>query len=141
MRVVLDRLAGLGTRQPDDQLVNALIACKAFFTLGHGGRSELGFRTSLNAAALSPHLGLDPAFTQPLVMETLTRAYDLRSRVVHGDEIREKHRRLSGAVFEISDFAFWAAEEIVRRAIAWSMEVKPPVEALTTDWEHYYLGV
>ena len=137
VRVALDRLAGLGTRGPDDQLVDSLIACEAFFTLGHASRQELGFRTALNAAALSPRLGLGDAFTQPMVMDILTRAYDLRSRIVHGDEIREKDRRIAGQVFEVSDFAFWAAA-IVRHAIGWAFREHEPGDSLAVKWSDLY---
>lgn len=51
--IALDRLARLGTNMQSlrEQLVDAVIACEAFFTLGRSAhRQELGFRAAMAAA-------------------------------------------------------------------------------------------
>jgi hypothetical protein len=68
----------------EDSLIDAVVAWENLF--GHGGTTEVVFRVTL---ALAHLLEEDPAKRMALRRE-LTKIYDLRSRVLHGDELGPK---------------------------------------------------
>ena len=138
VRVAVDRLAGLGSRtNAEDRLVDALIACEAFFTIGSSSRAELAFRASLNAAMLSERcqLAMSPAQT----LNFMLKAYDLRSRIVHGDEIRGRDLKLGQDALDINSWVHFSVE-IVRRAIVWTFAQRKPGEKISVDWQSLYFS-
>jgi hypothetical protein len=88
--IALDRMARLGANMQSlrEQLVDTVIACEAFFTLGRSAhRQELGFRASMAAAFSGAN---DVGFTKRTVFHMVDCAYDLRSKIVHGSELKPK---------------------------------------------------
>ena len=135
VRVAVDRLAGLGTRtQIADQLVDVLIACEAFFTLGSESRTELAFRAALNAAALSSEIGFPMQSKDVLAL--LLSAYNLRSKIVHGSPVRDRDLRHLGKTLDLGDGR--TSAPMVRRGILWSFGQCEPDAKIEIDWESLY---
>ncbi|HEX3464992.1 MAG TPA: hypothetical protein VHS78_13175 [Candidatus Elarobacter sp.] len=129
VEIVLDRLAGLGSRATDeDQLIDVMIACEAFFTPGKN--PEIRFRLAMNAAILAPMtMG---AWTQAFVFEFMQKAYDLRSDIVHGEASR-KPIRVREQSYDLRTTTYYVAE-IVRRAVKYQMDRVEPGGKLLLDW-------
>jgi hypothetical protein len=73
---------------PEDKIVDLLIAAESLFLSDQSG-TELGFRLSARVAAL---LGAD--VDERLALSTfMRRAYSARSKIVHGDTLKEKDLR------------------------------------------------
>jgi hypothetical protein len=146
--LALDRLASLGqnVNTTSSQIVDAVIACEAFFTLGHSShKQELSFRAAMAAALLSPSLKI--GLRKAVVFYLVKKAYNIRSRVVHGEEIRAKDLFLNGAPWPSTsteeeilwNFTFYTSE-LVRRGIAKQMFSSLPGECITIDWDQVFFG-
>ncbi len=66
-------------------------------------------------------------------------AYDLRSRIVHGDDIREKDRKLGDQVVDLDVWTYFCAE-IVRQAVLWCFNNTQPGTKVSLTWPDYYFG-
>lgn len=140
--VALERLGSLGTNihRPSEQLVDAVIACEAFYLLGETSLQELRYRISTNAAFFSKRLpiGISPVSAFHLVYE----AYDVRSRIVHGGDVRLQDVTYKGAPDNFPDdlegrlryFVFYMAE-LVRQGIEISMARTEPGGKIEINWE------
>ena len=129
--VSLDRLAGLGLRTLlQDQLIDVMIACEAFFLARASG--ELRYRLAMNAAALSRFLGL--GFQQAQVYDFMLKTYDVRSKIVHGDDIEGVVVKLGETDLDLNAAIYFAAE-IVRRSVSWAFTKWNPGEPFAIDWK------
>lgn len=145
--VALERLGGLGDNihRPQEQLVDTVIACEAFYMLGEDGTQELRYRVSTNAAFFSTRLNV--ALAPPAVFNIVYEAYDVRSRVVHGSEVRFQDVFFKGAPESFpSDvdgrlryFVFYIAE-LVRQGIVNLMQAAPPGAKVDVNWETIIYG-
>lgn len=88
INVAVRRLLSAVREQLDfeDALIDGVIVWENLF--GHGGTTEVGFRVT---SALAHLLQPDPSARTRYRAE-LSKVYDLRSRVVHGGEVRVKDR-------------------------------------------------
>ncbi len=140
--LALDRLAMLGANisRLREQLVDAVIACEAFYTLGQASQQELRYRVATNAAFYSSKLeiGLAPRAVFQLVYE----AYNVRSKIVHGGDLRAKHVTYESApagypttLDERLNYFVCYVAELVRRGIVISMFDAQPGAAIAIDWE------
>lgn len=103
-RICVRRFNAVGERSNvEDKLADLMIAAEALFLhdIGEGNRTELGYRLSLRAARLLSFVGYQPRS----VYVAFKRAYDLRSKVVHGGVLPEKVKLLGE---EISTVEFVA---------------------------------
>jgi hypothetical protein len=83
-RIALRRfMSSVGETEHEDSLIDMLIALEAIY-IESGESGELGYRLSLRAGAL---LGKDGDEANQ-IQAFLRKAYDLRSKVVHGKEVR-----------------------------------------------------
>lgn len=136
IRAALNRLSGLGTRsEMEDQLVDAMIGAESFFAAGMKP-TELTFRIAMNAASIAPRINL-PAMTQDDVLSFMATAYNIRSRIVHGDDIRAEDLEFRGAGLDLNAWTYHVSE-IVRRAIVWAFVEHEPGTQITIRWASYY---
>jgi Apea-like HEPN len=97
----------------EDELVDILIASEALY-LSDVDYRELNFRLALRAAALCSPQKL--TMTRRNVFDLMKSAYDVRSKIVHGEEPKPKDLRLKGARVSLMDFV-QATEEVVRQGL------------------------
>jgi Apea-like HEPN len=79
----------------DSRVLNSMTAIEA--VLGSG--TEIAFKLSYRVAGI---LGADAA-RRVAIFEKMKAYYDLRSKLVHGESLKEKHRRLIGDVEPLRD--------------------------------------
>jgi Apea-like HEPN len=103
MQIALRRLRDAPQRpNPEDLLIDAMIAAEAFFLSGTDDRSQFGFRLGL-LAALYVEV---PGCKRSDVKRFMSRAYGVRSKVVHGVQLEEKDlRRLDGSTGTVKEVA------------------------------------
>jgi len=92
MRLACSRLADAEIRtRPQDRIVDAVIGMEALLLAGiQDGKSEIGFKFSLNYSMLFPIEQRRPAYR-------LARdLYNLRSRIAHGSRLDESKLKLDG---------------------------------------------
>ena len=94
-----------------DRLVDALIGLESIY-LNSTDRTEITYKLSSRVAVFLEQSLIERKRLKTLI-ETL---YNLRSKLVHGDEIKSKHLRYLGETLNISQFTD-LAEEIFRRSI------------------------
>lgn len=95
LQLALRRFADAALRVVDEDMVlDLMIAAEALFLPDTGkDRGELGYRLALRAALFVP----EAAGTATQVRSFMKRAYDARSRIVHGNSLPEL-RSLDGSV-------------------------------------------
>lgn len=145
----LDRLAGLGSKPADlgDQVVDAVVACESFFTLGQASnRLEIAYRVSNAVAQMSPLLKAD--MPKALVFYAIKCAYNIRSRVVHGSELRAEHFNFKGAPSGLAtlsranqlNYFIWIVAELTRRGIVYAIGDAAPGDEIRVDWDAILFG-
>jgi hypothetical protein len=97
----------------EDEMVDIMVAAEALY-LSDLGPGELGFRLALRASALSDPEKLD--MTRRNVFDLMKSAYDVRSKIVHGNTPRPRDLKVKGAPVPLADFV-QATEEVVRQGL------------------------
>ena len=97
----------------EDEMVDVMVAAEALY-LSDLGHEELGFRLALRASALSDPRGL--GMTRRDVFDLMKSAYNVRSKIVHGDEPRPKDLKVKGAQVPLAEFV-QATEDVVRQGL------------------------
>jgi hypothetical protein len=132
------RFGFAGERQRlDDKLVDLMIAAESLFLSDTGAaefRGELGYRLSLRASVLLKRDGISARE----VFQFMKRAYDLRSRIVHGDIVSAV--RLGGQDVPFDHFIA-RTENYLREAILRIVEAASARDAAgpVVNWEELIL--
>jgi Apea-like HEPN len=133
LALALRRLSYQAQRQRvEDEMVDVMVAAEALYLAGLGP-GELGFRLALRASALSdpPKLGM----TRRAVFDLMKSAYDVRSKIVHGDEPKPKDLKVKGAQVSLPDF-IQATEEVVRQGLTEALHrATSPKDKWPPDWD------
>jgi hypothetical protein len=123
--------------RPEDRLVDLMVAAESLFLYDAGdpqSRGELGYRLALRSAFFIQLRGR----TRRQVFDLMRRAYDTRSKVVHGnvpDSVALPHEVLS-----LEEFTS-RVEDHIRAALTKAVEIaerKPAAETLVA-WEDLIL--
>jgi hypothetical protein len=110
LALALRRLSYQAHRQRvEDEMVDIMVAAEALY-LSDLGPEELGFRLALRASALSDPQKL--GMTRRNVFDLMKSAYGVRSKIVHGDEPKQKDLKVKGAQVPLTEFV-QATEEVV----------------------------
>ncbi|MEU0093874.1 hypothetical protein [Kribbella sp. NPDC006257] len=121
-----------GRERLEDELVDVLVAAEALY-LSDAGYNELSFRLALRAAAFCKpeQLGMG----RRDVFETMRSAYNVRSKIVHGESPKSSDLVVCGSVVSLVEFV-QAIEDIVRQglreAVAWTAD---PARSWPPDWD------
>jgi hypothetical protein len=92
----------------DDRFLNDMIAAEALF----GDSSEITFKLSLRAAyKLEPH----DAHKRRKIFEDMKRAYEVRSKIVHGSRLQANKLRIAGVAVPLDAFVE-RIEDYIRQA-------------------------
>jgi hypothetical protein len=134
--IALRRFSDAGARdRDDDTLIDLMIAAEALFLPGE--TQELRFKLSLRAAFfVAAEMGL----TKAEVFRHMNRAYDARSRIVHGDVV-ENLTLVNGSVVPLQEFVRVTADHLraalrkATRLASKSMKGGPLV-----DWDSLIVG-
>jgi hypothetical protein len=100
-------------QRAEDELVDILVAAEALY-LSDLGPSELGFRFALRASAFSDVAKL--GMTRREVFDMMKAAYNVRSKIVHGDEPKPKDMKVKDMPKLLPEFV-QASEEVVRQGL------------------------
>lgn len=105
---------------PEDRIVDLVIAAESLFLsdLGVRDRGELRFRFALRAAKFIEH----PVYGEREVFRVMLRAYDVRSRIVHGSS-PEDTKLPDNQSAQLPTFID-AIEELVRLGIRKGLSMK-----------------
>lgn len=110
LQMATQRLVDAARRtKPEDTIVDSVIGLESVLLFSPGDTSELRFRFSLNYSALFPKEGRQEAFY------LARQLYDLRSKIVHGDILKE-NVKIGGKEMSISEVAK-LAKSILRTTI------------------------
>lgn len=135
----LRRFRYAGDRErPDDRIVDLMIAAESVFLSDTGdpqSRGELRYRLALRSAFFIEL----PSWTRRQVFNVMSRAYDTRSEVVHGEEVNSV--TLQGEQVPLAAFAD-LVEEHLRTALRKAVKIAAgsPARVQLMDWEDLILG-
>lgn len=96
---------------PTDKIIDALVGLESIY-LSSSDRTEIMYKLSLRVAAFLQD-DLNDRRNLKLLIEIL---YNLRSKLVHGDQIKDKDRRFKGETLSIHQFSD-KAEDTFRRTL------------------------
>jgi hypothetical protein len=133
LALALRRLSYQAYRQrAEDEMVDILVAAEALY-LSDLGPSELGFRLALRASALSDAAKL--GMTRREVFDLMKAAYNVRSKIVHGDEPARKDMKVKGVPKPLPDFV-QASEEVLRQGLRQALaQAAGPKGKWPPDWD------
>jgi hypothetical protein len=135
--IALARLGGLGTRLTiEDRFIDVMIAYEALFS-PPGTHAELSFRMASHAAVIGDDTL--PDWGKRAIYDFMVKAYNVRSKIVHGDKPSRSDLRHAGRDLGLEDFVFYASE-IVRASIDWVFKQWTPSEKITVAWNDLLFG-
>jgi len=115
LRVALQRLAFASERQRnEDQMIDLLIAAEALFLNDVGNESDRGELTYRLSQRAGWFLGATPSERKEISLH-MRKAYEVRSRIVHGAHDLRLPKGSEGKPVRLKDFAA-TTEAYVRRA-------------------------
>ncbi len=121
----------MSRRDAEDQIVDLVIVAEALFLSG-GDKQELRHRASLRAAKLLSRDGFNPHD----VNRTMKEAYDVRSKIVHGTEVKP------GASFAALVKLLPRLTVLIRKALILGVNLSDDDNDFGTDvfWDGLFLG-
>jgi hypothetical protein len=133
LALALRRLSYQAARERlEDELVDILVAAEALY-LSDAGYNELSFRLALRAAAFCEPDQL--AMSRRDVFETMRSAYNVRSKIVHGDSPKGGDLMVGGAVVSLPEFV-QAIEDILRQGLREAVaRASDPADSWPPDWD------
>lgn len=133
LALALRRLGYRASRnRAEDEIVDIMVAAEALYLSGLG-TTELGFRLSLRAVALSDPRGL--AMTRREIFDLMKAAYQVRSTIVHGDEPKPNHLQVKGQRVALDEFVQATRDVVVQGAREALARVADPNSTWPPDWD------
>ena len=136
LQLAIRRLTLAAARNDEkDRLLDLMIAAEALFLAGDG-QAELSFKLALRAAL---YLG-DGSSVRRDIFKHFRRAYDLRSKIAHGEDppvLALKGSEMSSSEF-VSAMADYLHRAVIKAAKQISQEPKSPKKLM--DWDSLMFG-
>jgi hypothetical protein len=123
-------------RRVEDEMVDIMVVAEALY-LSDLGHEELGFRLALRAATFGDvnELGM----TRREVFDLMKAAYNVRSKIVHGDEPKSKDLKVKGTPVSLPNFV-QATEGVVRQGLRRALDIAAGQSgAWPPDWDEITL--
>lgn len=138
LAAAIRRFGYAGERQrPEDKLVDLMIAAESFFLSDAGdpaGRGELSYRMAMRFAFFASAAG----YTRRDLFQQMRRAYQARSSIVHGGDLKKSDVRSKDADITLEEFVA-LTEDLLRGAFKCGVKKVARDDSEFGQWEESIL--